>query len=104
MSKKTSSIDSSTVVIITYHAYDRLKERNNWNKKTADRMVKVIYQSGKREEDIKGYLKHYMEHKKREGSNVEFVLYGKDFYLFDGNVLVTVYSIPTRQTAYKAIA
>ena len=104
MSKKTSSIDNSEVVIITYHAYNRLKKRKNWNKKTADRMVKLIYQSGKREEDIKGYLKCYLKQKKREGSNVEFVLYGKDFYLFDGNVLVTVYSVPTMHTAYKAIA
>ena len=33
-------------LVITKHAYTRMKERNGWNKKAATRMVSKIYNDG----------------------------------------------------------
>lgn len=33
-------------LVITKHAYTRMKERNGWNKKAATRMISHIYSDG----------------------------------------------------------
>ena len=47
-------------LVITKHAYTRMKERNGWNKKAATRMVSHIYSDGIRTEQIKVYFKGWV--------------------------------------------
>ena len=46
-------------ILVTAHAYDRLKERNNWNKRAASRMAEKAYAEGKDLRDASGCLKNW---------------------------------------------
>ena len=87
----------NTEIMITTHAYLRLKERNGWNKKTSNRMIDKIYETGLRTPEIKGYLKTWLSaltsHSIIEN---EFVLYGKSLYIFRDKMLITVLHVPPR--------
>ena len=86
-----------TELIISKHAYARMKERNGWSKKTATRMIQKVYQNGLRPDQIKGYLKGWVNNKagySKEGE--EFVLFGEKLYIFSGNTMLTVLPVPTR--------
>jgi hypothetical protein len=82
-------------IYITDHAEGRLKQRNGWNKNTAIRMIKKVYDEGTRAEDVKGYLAPWFRHKTEEGNpGDEFVLYGDMVYLFNGQSLLTAFHKP----------
>ena len=84
-------------IIISRHAYARMKERNGWNKRTAERMVDRIYMDGLRPEQVKGYLKGWIN-RKYEKSNTgdEYVLFGEMLYIFNGRFMLTVLPTPSR--------
>ena len=87
----------NNMIWITDHAYARMKQRNGWNRKTSDRMVSRVYDSGQRPEQIKGYLKAWVKAKVSEDVNGnDFVLYGQSMYVFRENALITVLHIPSR--------
>lgn len=89
--------DKDEEVIISRHAYTRMKERNGWNRKAADRMAKRVYLEGLRPEQVKGYLKRWINKKFdycNEGD--EYVLYGEMLYIFNGRTMLTVLPTPTR--------
>ena len=90
-------------IIISNHAYTRLKERNGWGKKTADRMIIRVYLQGKRPSEIKGYLRLWVNKKVSNplGDVNEFVLYGNMLYLFKDNILLTAITAPSRNTLLK---
>ena len=90
-------------LVITKHAYTRMKERNGWNKKAATRMVSRIYNDGIRPEQIKGYLKNWV-HTKYEYSNLgnEYILFGDKLYIFNGKTMLTVLPTPARSYLYPA--
>ena len=84
-------------LVITKHAYTRLKERNGWSKRAANRMIQKVYQNGLRPNQVKGYLKEWVNNKagySKEGE--EFILFGEKLYIFSGNTMLTVLPIPTR--------
>ena len=82
---------------ISKHAYDRLKERNGWSKKTANRMLQKIYDYGVRPEDVKGYLKSWINRKADMfDDDREFVLFGEKLYIFYEGTMITVLPVPTR--------
>lgn len=88
----------STLFQITEHAYCRMKQRNGWNKKTANRMVKRVYDCGQRPNQIKGYLKTWIKSKVVEDSKGnDFILYGQTIYVFREKVLITVLHTPSRK-------
>ena len=90
-------------IIISKHAYQRIKERNGWNKKTADRMIKKIYVDGLRKEQIKGYKKQWFMHKEDSSDkNKEYVVYGDYVYIFSNNVLITTFPMPCRQKILRS--
>lgn len=63
-------------LVITKHAYTRMKERNGWNKKADTRMVSRIYSDGIRPEQVKGYLKKWVNTKykyRNDGDELCFV-------------------------------
>ncbi|QFJ55271.1 hypothetical protein [Pseudobutyrivibrio xylanivorans] len=90
-------------VVITKHAYSRLKERNGWNKKASDRMIPKVYVNGLRPEQIKGYLKNWVI-TKYEYSNErdEYVLFGDKLYIFNNKTMLTVLPTPARSYLYPA--
>ena len=91
-------------IIISKHAYQRLKERNGWNRKSAERLINRIYLQGKRPADIKGYLRVWVNYKINASiePDSEFVLYGNKLYIFSNCTLITVVSAPCRSTLLKA--
>ena len=89
-------------LVITKHAYTRMKERNGWNKKAATRMVSRIYSDGVRPEQVKGYLKKCLNTKyEYRNDGDEYVLFGNKLYIFNGMTMLTVLPIPTRSCLYS---
>lgn len=88
-------------IVITKHAYMRMKERNGWNKRAATRMVSRVYNDGIRPGQIKGYLKNWVN-TKYEYSNVgdEYILYGDKLYIFNDKTMLTVLPTPARSYLY----
>lgn len=83
-------------VYISDHAFDRIKERNGWKKKTAIRMVQKIYDNGLRVQDTEGYLNLWIRGRMISSrNNDEYVIYGAFAYIFNCGTLITV--IPTPQ-------
>lgn len=98
-----NGIDQNSEVRISRHAYQRMKERNGWNHRTADRMAVKIYQKGIRAEDKKGYIgvlarKCDNYHKQRGERKSEYIIYGKQIYVFSDKVMVTVLTEPKRSS------
>ncbi len=87
-------------IYISDHAFRRLRERNGWNKRTAFRMVKRVYDNGKRTKDIKGQIKTYIKKREKSHPDDEYVVYGNDLYIFCKHMLVTVF--PLRKFAEEA--
>ena len=87
---------NNTEIKITKHAYDRLKERNGWNRKASDRMIMRVFTEGLRSESIKGYVRIWLkEYGYSDASN--YILYGKSIYIFKDNYLITGFPIPNRE-------
>lgn len=90
-------------LVITKHAYTRMKERNGWNRKAAKRMVSRIYSDGIRPEQVKGYLKGWVNTKynyRNDGD--EYVLFGDKLYIFNGMTMLTVLPTPAKSYLYHA--
>jgi hypothetical protein len=84
-------------VVVSKHAYARMKERNGWSHRAAYRMALRVYREGLRPNQVKGYLKGWINTKydyRKEGD--EYVLFGEKLYIFNGNTMLTVLPIPTR--------
>lgn len=84
-------------LVISKHAYTRMKERNGWSRKAAERMVQRVYKEGLRPEQVKGYLKGWIKKKYgycNEGD--EYVIYGEMLYIFNGRTMLTVMPTPNR--------
>lgn len=90
-------------IVITKHAYMRMKERNGWNKKAATRMVSRVYNNGIRPDQVKGYLKEWVNAKyEYRNDGDEYVLFGDKLYIFNGMTMLTVLPTPTRSYLYSA--
>lgn len=85
-------------IYISGHAFERLKQRNGWNKKTALRMVKKVYDNGTSQEEMAGYIRKWLDYKDaiHKEENSYFKIYGKYVYVFNSSVLLTVLKIPTK--------
>lgn len=92
-------------VSISKHGYCRLKERNGWSKKAADRMITRIYTEGQRPNEVKGYLKEWIKRKSEEDSQgKEFVLFGEKLYIFGGRMMLTVIPVPSKAYLLNNVA
>ena len=76
-------------IYISRHAFDRMRERNGWNKKTALRMVKKIYDNGLNPGDVKGEYQSWVRDRAKKHPEVIMKFYGQMLYIFDNKVLVT---------------
>ena len=84
-------------LVISKHAYMRMKERNGWSKKTSNRMIRRIYTKGLRPDQVKGYLKGWVKDKADyAGGESEYILFGEKLYIFNENIMLTVLPVPSR--------
>lgn len=89
-------------IVITDHAYSRLKERNGWSKKSSDRMIQRVYEKGLRASQAKGYAKKYMQFRQEEHPEDEQILYGETLYVFNKNILITAFGIQQKMSGNKS--
>ena len=84
-------------VIVTEHAEDRTRERAGLPKRMVEKNAERAFIDGLEHWELKGSLKRfvdslYLQHK--NANNIR--IYCGNVYLFKGNVLVTVISLPSR--------
>lgn len=89
-------------LVISEHGYTRLKQRNGWSRKASARMIGKVYQNGLRPDQVKGYLKSWINNKADYGKDGnEFVLFGEKLYIFNGNTMITVLPTPSKSYLLK---
>lgn len=89
-------------LVISEHGYARLKQRNGWSRKASARMIGKVYQNGLRPDQVKGYLKNWINNKADYGkAGNEFVLFGEKLYIFNGNTMITVLPTPSKSYLLK---
>lgn len=77
-------------IYISRHAFERMRERNGWNRKTALRMVQRVYDTGLSPEDVHGPYRTWVRSQAKKNPNVMLKFYGQMLYVFDNRILVTV--------------
>lgn len=88
-------------VLITKHAYDRVKERLRWKSKVLDKMAEKIFLDGIKHKDTKGNLRRYLTKlwfSYKYCNNVR--IYGENIFFFCDNRLITVYQLPNNLRKY----
>jgi len=93
--------EESDCIFISRHGFDRIRERNGWNKKTAMRMILKVYNDGLAPEEVKGDYRPWVRQRAEKHPNSVLRLYGKHLYIFENNILITV--IPAVKL-YKQVA
>lgn len=101
----TIRVKESDEFYISDHAYDRMKERCGWNKKASARMFEKVLKDGIRKDGLTGYLRRWIEYREERAAEAshdaslkyEALVYGEYVFLICNRVLVTVFSVPTKQ-------
>lgn len=93
------------VVYITDHAFQRMKERHGWNKKTAIRMMKKVYDDGLTLKDVKGKTASWIFETicSNDSKSDEIRIYGDYVYIFNKKTLLTSYRIPGKAALTKCV-
>lgn len=82
---------------ISRHAKKRMKERCGLNKKASERLAYIAYTKGLTHSELCGRLKRYVDYLYfREEKANAIRIYGNEVYIFQGNVLITVFDLPNR--------
>ena len=82
-------------MIISDHAYKRIRERCGLPKKAVERSAMLALQKGLTHKESTGSLKRYFDYlflSHRKGANIR--LYGNHIYIFSRNCLITVLPLP----------
>lgn len=93
-----------SIMIITNHAYERAKERLGWTQKVLEKMSSKALSEGIRHSDTKGRLNKYITatyFSYKTANNIR--IYGENVYLFDKDVLITVYQLPNNLRSHGNI-
>lgn len=91
------------VIYISDHAMMRLKKRLGWKKNAAIRMTKKAVEEGLTRDDVDSTLKNWIEYKEtntnyNSSSDIHYKIYGQIAYVFDRQVLCTVYNLTAKET------
>lgn len=78
-------------VYVSRHAFQRMKERNGWNKKTSIRMAKKIYNNGLNPDEVHGVYRPWVMNRLKKEPSATLKLYGQNLYVFDNQILITTY-------------
>lgn len=76
-------------VYISHHAFDRMKQRNGWNKKTSLRMIKKVYDNGLTSAEAPAEYRTWLRKKEKKEPETTYKLYGDMVYVFNNRVLIT---------------
>ena len=89
-------------IVITEHAYDRMKERLGWNRKAGQRMANKAYTEGKTHGETRVSLHRYLDSVYLSYGNAnQMRIYGEALFIFSGSRLITVYALPTKYRGKK---
>ena len=75
---------------ITEHAYQRMRERNGWNRKTSTRMIEKIYSNQNLADTTNVGIKRLIEQDGFPTRGTTVISYGGMLYVFKSNSLITV--------------
>lgn len=89
---------------ITDHAYKRIKERIGWNKKATNRMFLKVYETGRRVAELKGYQSVWIRNNPHFADVDDVIVYGQHVFLIRQNSLVTVLTIPCKETCMRRVS
>lgn len=84
-------------IIITKHGQKRAKERLGLNKSAISRNARRALENGLAREDLDGKLKRYVDatwEQYRSANNLR--LYHRVLYVFDNNILITMFFVPRK--------
>lgn len=82
-------------VKVSHHAFQRIRERCGLNRKSAERLAQRAFERGIKHEQTKGRLNKWVTSQYFRNENIDnLIIYGDNIYLFDGNILVTVFRVP----------
>lgn len=90
-------------VYISDHAMMRLRKRLGFNRSAAFRMTRKAFDEGITKNRADGYLRTWIEGKLAhlpEGMDSDYRIYGQYAFIFNRNVLVTVYNMIQKES-YK---
>lgn len=90
--------------IATKHAYKRAKERLGWKKPVLDKMMIKALEEGLTHSQSKSKLNKYISKlwfTYKTANNCR--IYGENIFLFNNNVLITVYRVPNELIKYITI-
>ncbi len=89
-------------IVISEHAYDRVKERCGLKKKAIDRMATKVLKTGYNSSKLKGQAAGWIREYKDNHTAQIMYIYGNKAWVYAENekqgaiILVTVLNIPTR--------
>ena len=87
------------MIEITEHAYDRAIERYSLNRKSFTRLAQKAFEKGKKQSDLKGKFKRYVNYLAKEYKSTPIV-FGEFLFFFKGEVLITTYQTPPEFKKY----
>lgn len=88
-------------MIITNHAGQRVRQRVGLSKRALKRMISKIIAEGQTIEDMAPALRLYVQSKINEEDAELIRVWGNHIYLFKGEHLITVFTIPGRINGSK---
>lgn len=85
-------------VKVTAHGRKRIKKRCGVNMRGADRLANIVFVKGLKRTDIEGRCRYYLDnlYYSYNGQTDNIRVYGDKIYIFCGNVLVTVFNLPSK--------
>ena len=83
-------------MVVTDHGEDRLRHRLGFPKRAVPRMAAKALREGRHREDFRGELRKYLDNVfiSHGGAADNMWLLGETLYLFDGEVLITAWTLP----------
>lgn len=101
---KIKDPEENPLIVVTDHAYSRAKERLSMSRSSFLKLSERAFLSGIKHSDTAGNLKKWIDKTWFSHKNANNVrIYGEVFFLFSGNLLITVYQVPNnlRKSALK---
>ena len=88
-------------IIITKHAYEKLKERTNYSPTRAKEVVEEAYYCGKDIKDFPKKTRAYLENVLKASTGDCLKVLGNDIYLFGNGCLITTFPFPSKVISNK---
>ena len=84
-------------MVITKHAYKRIKSRCGLKKKSVEKLMESLQEKGLPRSKTKGNLRKYLDwlwHSHDESNTI--ILHNSYIFIFVGDILITVWKVPNK--------